>query len=156
MKEFISRLSVNAVSCFEVKTRRRYNEDALNLNRRAFRVCILEDDRNRFLNPDVWPDSVRISEWFTKRNWRMTESNDKRLRVGSGSYAPSVATATQQPPPAQPSVEQISLVPSRDDICAQQPAGDTECDDDTIIMTSDARSMEYCDTSATDAINATE
>ena len=150
MKEFISRLSVNAVSCFEVKTRRRFNEDERNLNRRAVRVCILEDDCNRFLNP------VRISEWFTKRNSRMPESNDKRLRVGSSGYAPSVAMATQQPPSAQPSVAQICLVSNRDNICGQQPAGDNECNDDTIILTSDARSMEYCDTSATDAIDATE
>ena len=154
MEEFIRRLSVNVVSCFEVRTRRRYNETGHNLNRKAFRVCIYEDGRNRFLNPDVWPDSVRVSEWFTKRNPGRAGGGDKRIRVGSGGYAagdvPGDVAATQQPssvpPPVQPTVELVSLSSS----CVDNQLGENPSDD-TIIMTTHDNSMEY-----TDVIDATE
>jgi len=65
MKTFISTLSVEVISCFETKPRRRPQESAeLVHDRKAFRVCINEDDCQRFLNPSVWSDSISVSEWF--------------------------------------------------------------------------------------------
>ena len=76
LNEFISHLSVNMISCFEVKPRRRYNEDVSNVNRKAFRVCVYEDDCTQFLNPDAWPHSVKILEWFLKRKPDGTGNGD--------------------------------------------------------------------------------
>jgi len=68
MKIFISSLSVEVISCFETKPRRRPHESAESVHdRKAFRVCINEDDCQRFLNPSVWPDSISVSEWYSKQ-----------------------------------------------------------------------------------------
>ena len=79
---FLASLSVVAISCFEVKSRRRRNESNMlvNADRKAFRLCIFEDDFERILNPDVWPDSVVISEWFFKQ---AGTTRDKKRRTDS-------------------------------------------------------------------------
>ena len=33
-------------------------------DRKAFRLCIDEDDRDRLLNDTKWPESIVISEWY--------------------------------------------------------------------------------------------
>lgn len=66
MKSFITGLSVEVVTCFETKPRRRRNEEADATDRKAFRVCIRDDDRGHLLNAAAWPDSIIISEWFFK------------------------------------------------------------------------------------------
>jgi len=63
----LNKLSVSINSCYEVKPRRRRNEmigargDRV-LNRKAFRVCIYEEDLGKFMNANIWPKSVAISE----------------------------------------------------------------------------------------------
>jgi len=53
MIEFISTLSVTAITCFEVKPRKRRSDTVDGLNGKAFRVRIYEDDLSRFMNPDT-------------------------------------------------------------------------------------------------------
>jgi len=130
----------------KVKTRRRYNEDMRNVNRKAFRVCIYEYDCDRFLNPNAWPHSVRISEWFSKRNPVRAAGGEKRIRVGSGEHVISEVTATQhsaiqQPPSEQQAVIQTSVLPCCDSDSSESRAGG-EDNDDTII---DDSSMECSD-----------
>jgi len=55
--------------------------------RKAFCVCINDDNRQQFLDPAVWPDSVSISEWFFKGQ----NGNEKRRRVQDSSVDPSRA-----------------------------------------------------------------
>ena len=154
IKEFISRLAVNTVSCFQVKTRRRYNEDASVLNRKAFRVCIYEDERDRFLNLDAWPHSIRISKWFSKPRSGQTGGDDKRIRVDNGENTTVEVRAIQQLSSVQPAAGQSSTLLSCDgDSRELHPAGDND-NDDTIIMASEDKSMEYTD--ANDAIDAAE
>jgi len=31
---------------------------------KAFRLCIHAEDTHRLMNPEAWPDSVTISEWY--------------------------------------------------------------------------------------------
>ena len=62
---FVRSLKVDVISCFEVKPRRRYNEDAVT-DRRAFRLCITDNSRERLLNPAAWPEYVTISDWYFK------------------------------------------------------------------------------------------
>ena len=42
-------------------------------DRRAFRLCVAEADRNRLLDESKWPDSVIISEWF-----RVNPANERQ------------------------------------------------------------------------------
>ena len=64
IKSFVSDLSVDVISCFATKPRRRRGEsaEAAAVDRKAFRLCIATEDRDRLLNPAVWPDSVTISD----------------------------------------------------------------------------------------------
>ena len=58
-------LSIDVLSCFEAKSRRRRGDDDESVaNRKAFRLCVCEDDRSRLLDPTACPDSVIVSEWF--------------------------------------------------------------------------------------------
>ena len=71
---FVSDLNIEVVSCFEVKPRRRRDEEDIVRNedgtfaadRKAFRLCVYDDDRDRVMDAAVWPDSVMVSEWFFK------------------------------------------------------------------------------------------
>jgi len=44
-------------------------------------------DRDRLLNPDVWPDSVRISDWFYLRDKKdQVVIAEKRRRIDESGY----------------------------------------------------------------------
>jgi hypothetical protein len=62
---FVSSLSVNVLSCFETKPRRRRNSIP-NDNHKAFRLCIAKDDRDRLLDASRWPAYISISDWYFK------------------------------------------------------------------------------------------
>jgi len=102
MKSFISSLSVNAVSCFEVKPRRRRNEAVDQIKRKAFRVCVYENQLHHLLNADIWPDSVTISEWYFKpkdpsestQQGAVHVTGDNRYRVDDGAAAAAAAHET--------------------------------------------------------------
>ena len=67
-------------SVFGVKPRRRRGEDADGaVDRKAFRLCINADDRERLLDASVWPDSVLISQWYFK------QQVSKRTRLSTSS-----------------------------------------------------------------------
>jgi len=78
MRSFIGSLSIDVVFCHEVKPRRRRNKDEDAVDRKAFRVCIFDVDRDRLLDAGAWPDSITISKWFFQ-----AERGDKRRRIGS-------------------------------------------------------------------------
>ena len=69
----------------------RRNEDEAVRARRAFRVCIPSEDKDRLLHPQLWPDSVIISEWYFKQASQQQQrqqtwsdgvgASDKRRRV---------------------------------------------------------------------------
>jgi len=66
--DHVSRLSVQVLTCFEVKSRRRrddIDDDDISY-RKAFRLCIYDDEREKLLDPDAWPNSVKISPWYFK------------------------------------------------------------------------------------------
>jgi hypothetical protein len=74
-------VGVEVLTCFEVVPRRRYGDsddaDSRRATRRAFRVCIKEDDIEHFLVPGSWPESVSISAW----TFRAKQEGDKRIRL---------------------------------------------------------------------------
>jgi len=77
----VSELRIEVYSCFEVKPRRRRNEENAG-ERKAFRLCIPNDDRDKLLNAANWPDSVTVSEWYFRQ---ANEESDKRRRVATNS-----------------------------------------------------------------------
>ena len=61
IKDFIGSLSVEVITCFQVKSRRRPGETEDDVrDKKAFRVCIFTDELGRLLNADAWPESVSI------------------------------------------------------------------------------------------------
>ena len=64
VRAYVTSMSIDVVSCFQVQPRRvRYGDS---YDRRAFRLCIFEEDCDRLLDASKWPDSVAISKWYRK------------------------------------------------------------------------------------------
>ncbi len=60
LKNYLADFEVEVISCFTAKTR--FEGTA------AFRVCIAEADRQKFLNAEIWPSDVIIRDWVFKGN----------------------------------------------------------------------------------------
>ena len=93
IRSFVEGLNVQVISCFETNPRRRPHESVEStVDRKAFRVCINDDNRQQFLDPTVWPDSISISDWFFKgRNANVNanvNASEKRRRVNSNNADP--------------------------------------------------------------------
>jgi len=100
MTSFVSSLSVDVVTCFEAKSRRRRNEDTNSdiSDRKAFRVCIYEDQSDRFMNADAWPEHIVISEWFFKSKFQSKSSDETaRKQAASSVRIPQTQYRSEQP-----------------------------------------------------------
>jgi len=62
--QFVQSMNVKVISCFPAHPRRRRNETGPVADRKAFRLCVDDADRDRLLDDSKWPDSVVISEWY--------------------------------------------------------------------------------------------
>jgi len=88
IRRFVSGLSVDVWSCFEVKPRRRPGEDDESVSdRKAFRLCINEAHSAKLLNGAALPESITISEWFFKP---ASSAGDGKRRRLSGSRTVTV------------------------------------------------------------------
>jgi hypothetical protein len=65
MLSFLHGLSVDVISWFQAKSRRRRNDMNYHL-RKAFHLCIDEGQVDRLLNENSWPEDIVISYWFFK------------------------------------------------------------------------------------------
>ena len=79
MKSFVSDMSVSVLSCFEVKPRRRRSDGTDIHDRKAFRLCVFEDDRKRLLDVTKWPNSIVISDWYFKPRDTVTNTNEQTV-----------------------------------------------------------------------------
>ena len=79
VRSFVSSMGIDVISCFEVKPRRRRNEELVT-DRKAFRICICADDRERFLDDSKWPDSVAIFDWFFKQSKPLNNPQSEQPR----------------------------------------------------------------------------
>ena len=63
-------------------------------DRKAFRLCVNAADRDRLLQPDVWPDSIRISDWFfTNKNSQQGSNNDGKRQCMERPSQPGVVAS---------------------------------------------------------------
>jgi len=62
LKDFVTGLHVNVLSCYSTRPRRARGESRPVTDRSAFRLCVAAADRDRLLDSSKWPDSVVISE----------------------------------------------------------------------------------------------
>jgi hypothetical protein len=68
IENFVAGLSVKVFSCFETTSRRRRSDtDETLKQRKAFRLCIDDNDRTRLLDDKLWPANVSVFEWYRKR-----------------------------------------------------------------------------------------
>ena len=134
IKSFVSSLSIDVISVFEVKPRRR----RIDFVRRAFRLCIFHEDRERLKVDTKWPDSVIISDWFFKSESEQGNQleRNKKLRLdvmeaaASGSSGAAAAAAIVEDPVADPageSIDDCSMTPGDDTIIAAYDANNVGC-----------------------------
>ena len=70
IRAYVTHLGAEIFTCFKTKPRRRYDKSIDDVkDRNAFRICVNAQDHDRLLNSFMWPDSVRVSDWF-KSNMR--------------------------------------------------------------------------------------
>ena len=119
--EYVSRLSVKVITCFKVNSRRRRDdtdEDEA-ADRAAFRLCIHEDEQDKLLDPDAWPDSVKISPWFFKKpGVTETDQSDRRSDRRSARIVASSHTRPSSPTATTSTAAPSCLVVVRDDSSA--------------------------------------
>ena len=95
-----------------MRPRIRRNEDETSIaGRKAFRLCIFEDDRGRLMNAAAWPDSVTVSEWYFKTS---SDVADRRQQVSNNDYD-NARRPTQPPASSFTSTERVELGACTDD-----------------------------------------
>ena len=79
---YVSSLGAQVFSCFKVKPRCHPTETADDA-RSCYASMLMTPEH--LLNPDVWPDSVRISNWFFRDKNNQPDNDGKRPRIdGTG------------------------------------------------------------------------
>jgi len=142
VRSFVLGLNVNVLSCFPAQPRRRPDERGPVTDRRAFRLCILESDRERLLDPRKWPDSVTVSEWY--RMPPSVAAEKRRQAADRTRLEGATASALAQS-------ELNSVVPDKSTILCSAAATDSLQPSDDII----AEGSDMDDCSVTDTSDAT-
>ena len=93
VRAFVGHMGINVISCFEVQPRKRRN---INYSRKAFRLCIFRDDRERLLDEDAWPDSVVVSDWFFKSSNEGASGRQQVQITATSAMGSAISTALQQ------------------------------------------------------------
>ena len=79
IRSYVSNLSIAVISCFEVHTRRRRDDTVTSVSgRKAFRLCMYDDDRVKLLDVNARPESVTVSQWYFKGT--NVNNTDRRSR----------------------------------------------------------------------------
>jgi hypothetical protein len=70
LTEFVKAMNVRVVSCLNANPRRtmkQRREEEYPDDRKAFRLCIVKNDRDNLLIADNWPTNITVSSWFFKK-----------------------------------------------------------------------------------------
>ena len=107
--------------------RRWYDTDDTPVDRKAFRLCIYHDDRDRLLDAAIWPDSLLVSEWFFKSQQNKESDQNKRLRLDENEKnGPGAVVAAQVTSVCLDPIVDLGNVSSEGVLC-------DNASDDTII-----------------------
>jgi len=121
VRAYVTSLSIDVVSCFQVQPRRlRYGA---NYDRRAFRLCIFDADRGRLLDASKWPDSVIISEWYHKQATNDRQQQQSQQQHRSVSAAGNTVSAGDA---MMSAVSTASVVPTTVSVTAQSESVTTD------------------------------
>ena len=132
IKSFVSGMSVTVLTCFEVRSRRRRSDDDNTDDRKAFRLCIFDDDCDRLLNESAWPDSVSVSKWFFKpKQQEQQEQDENRQTDKRRKVDPDDQIRQQVAAAAAPASQDLSI--SDDTIVGHY----MDCSENTIINDGD-------------------
>jgi len=107
---FVSNMSVDVISCFEVKPRKRRSDNGDNpVCRKAFRLCINCNDRDQLLEASKWPANVVIYDYFFKSK----NQTSVKLNVNTGNTTntitgSSAGSSSKAPPNSLKPVAEIS------------------------------------------------
>ena len=93
MTSFVSDMSVTVLSCFEVKPRRRRSDSLVIQDRKAFRLCVFEEDRHRLLDATKWPNSIVVSDWYFKPRDTVVTNEQAALTIPVNATDPPAAAA---------------------------------------------------------------
>jgi len=81
MAHYVSKLSVTVLSCSEVaprRTRWQQQNDIEPTGRKAFRLCVPREERDKLLDADRWPAHIAISDWIFSKKKTATRPVDGR------------------------------------------------------------------------------
>ena len=142
IKSFVSGLSVEVMSCYAAKPRRRLSDEADKeiTDRKAFRICINHDHCQRFLRSDVWPDSISIREWKFKEKTDDEGVKRQRISVSNGDASSGVqytsAEVRATPSIAVPTVADVAVAADVGSVAAggSSQSVDMMSSDDTILV----------------------
>ena len=130
---FVSSLNVRVFSCFPANPRRRPYEMATPGDRKAFRLCIDEDDRDRLLNDTKWPESIVISEWYRlDPNTRRQQPTERTSYSHSSESQSNQVSADIEIMPMASSVNPDATLIDGDATVIYQPVGTTDHADNLI------------------------
>lgn len=156
---FVTDLGVSVVSCFEVAPRgskRRQNEQQQQDQVRtllseldkpkAFRLCILTEDRERLLVASSWPSDIRIYDWFFKPKKNAEGGTNRRISESTSKPAEErlMNTAALSPVRTSTSPSKLLQQPAlslKDTMSSVAPTGtesaesvrDDDCDETTVL-----------------------
>ena len=107
VRNFVSKMSVRVVSCFETKPRKRRSDNSsvssvssvsTISDRKAFRLCINSDDCELLLNDRKWPAHVTVSKWFFKQPSNIAnQSKEGRTSLNLNNTAVPESACSQPP-----------------------------------------------------------
>ena len=123
----VTDMGVHVISCYTVASRRRRNEST-NIARRAFRLCIPVEDKDKLLNAANWPDSVTVSDWYFKK-----PDQDKRPKLDIENASANAVPARNTSPVAQSSSHDTT----QHQEAAMDAANDDDDDDDDTLVSTD-------------------
>ena len=132
---FVSSLNVRVFSCFPTNPRRRRYETEIPEDRKAFRLCIDEDDRDLLLNDTKWPESVIISEWYRlDPNTRRQQRTERMLISQSDESQSNQVSAVIENLPMSFSDNAESTLTDQEDTVLYQPGDDSGHADNQITV----------------------
>lgn len=70
MRSYVTSMNIDVIGCYQVNPRRSYWQrlhDIYPTDRKTYRVCIPKEDVTHFLDPQIWPAHISVSQWRFKK-----------------------------------------------------------------------------------------